>query len=118
MKGDFSSYRYYPGINYLSVLKQQGRVDLDSDWNEQVEIVDERIRRLARDMLGDIGIPLMPNEITHDNSGALRINNFSVGPGDTADFSIGKGVAYIGGNPLILKNDITFLPGADCGRRG
>jgi len=108
MKGDFSNFRYRPRTNYISVLKQQGRVDLDSDWNEQAKIWDERFRSLTRDLLGEMAIPLTPNEIVGDNRVALEIAGFSRGPGGVIDFSIGRGIAYIGGYPFILENDLTF----------
>jgi len=38
MKGDFSRNTFRPGSHYSGVLMQQGRVLLDSDWNEQVAI--------------------------------------------------------------------------------
>jgi hypothetical protein len=36
MKGDFSRFTFRPSKGYTSVRMQQGRVSLDSDWNEQV----------------------------------------------------------------------------------
>ena len=38
MKGDFSRRIYRPAKHFSSVLMQQGRVLLDSDWNEQAAI--------------------------------------------------------------------------------
>ncbi len=108
MKGDFSRFNFKPGNNYLSVLKQQGRVDLDSDWNEQTEIWNERYRQLICDSLGCLAVPLCPNEITSDNSSALRIDKFSRGSGGIIDFSIGCGVAYIGGYPCSFEKDMMF----------
>ena len=108
MKGDFSNFRYKPKANYISVLKQQGRLDLDSDWNEQAEILDQRLRGVVRDILGDMAVPLASNDLTRNNSGALKIDDFSSGPGGVLDFSIGRGIAYIGGYPFVLENDATF----------
>src|SRR5256714_6080343 len=40
-------------LNHFSrVLKQQGRVDLDSEWNEQVDILLYYLRTLTRDLVG------------------------------------------------------------------
>lgn len=108
MKGDFSRFNFKPISNYLSVLKQQGRVDLDSDWNEQIEIWNERNRQLICDFLGYLAVPLHPNEITQDNSSALKIDNFSRGPGGIIDFSIGRGIVYIGGYSCLFGNDMMF----------
>ena len=57
MKGDFSRISYNPKKQYTRVLKQQGRVDLDSDWNEQSAILDILDRKRAVDIIGQCGVP-------------------------------------------------------------
>jgi hypothetical protein len=47
MKGDFTRITFNPGKRYTNVLKQQGRVDLDADWNEQ-SAIDTYLDRLSR----------------------------------------------------------------------
>lgn len=37
MKGDFTRRTFKKEKHYSGVLKQQGRVDLDEDWNESVD---------------------------------------------------------------------------------
>jgi len=81
---------------------------LDSDWNEQSFLWIENFRQLACDILGDFAIPLAVNEITDDNSQALKISGFSIGSGGVIDFKISKGLAYIAGYPFILVEDTTF----------
>src|SRR5215470_2293862 len=39
--------------NYLGVYLQQGRVILDSDWNENQDIAASFLRRLSREALGE-----------------------------------------------------------------
>jgi hypothetical protein len=39
VRGDFSRITFRPDRHYSAVLMQQGRVSLDSDWNEAVDIV-------------------------------------------------------------------------------
>jgi hypothetical protein len=39
--------------NYLGVYQQQGRVILDSDWNESQDIALSLLRRVVRDSVGD-----------------------------------------------------------------
>ena len=108
MKGDFSRFTFNPLNNYVTVLKQQGRVDLDSDWNEQAELFAEYLRQLTADLLGPLAVPLAPNIIGYDNSNALAIGNFSEGTGGVLDFTIRKGSIYIGGYYYRLPKDITF----------
>src|SRR5437588_10157922 len=38
--------------NFSRVLKQQGRVDLDAEWNEQVDILLYYLRTLTKDLVG------------------------------------------------------------------
>lgn len=52
MKGDFTRETYDPAKHYRRVLMQQGRVQLDADWNEQTEIVLHYLRVLTRDVIG------------------------------------------------------------------
>ncbi len=51
-KGDFSRNSFDPSKGYSRVMMQQGRVQLDSDWNEQASILLGAIRSLTRDLLG------------------------------------------------------------------
>src|SRR5262245_8849851 len=46
-----------PLKHYSRVLMQQGRVQLDADWNEQVDISLHHLRRLAADLIGPSGGP-------------------------------------------------------------
>ena len=58
MKGDFSRIRFNAAKLYTAVLKQQGRVDLDSDAIEQCAI-DVTLRQTANtDMIGAYGGPV------------------------------------------------------------
>src|SRR6266436_1124309 len=58
MKGDFSRNTFNPTKHYRSVLKQQGRVDVDADWNEQQAINMRRIETEATDVIGGCGAPM------------------------------------------------------------
>src|SRR5262245_14228045 len=55
MKGDFS--RLPDGGRYSGVWMQQGRVQLDQDWNEQLLIESGRSREAIRDLVGTSGAP-------------------------------------------------------------
>jgi hypothetical protein len=58
MKGDFSRIRFNSARLYTAVLKQQGRVDLDSDANEQCAI-DVTLRQTTNaDIIGPCGGPI------------------------------------------------------------
>jgi hypothetical protein len=57
MKGDFSRFTFDRRKHYTGVRLQQGRVQLDADWNEQIEIAGYLRRTLARDLIGASGAP-------------------------------------------------------------
>lgn len=51
-RGDFTRDTFSPLRHFSRVLMQQGRVQLDADWNEQTSILLHLIRSLAADVLG------------------------------------------------------------------
>lgn len=52
MKGDFTRDTFDPARHFRRVLMQQGRVQLDADWNEQTSILLHYLQTLAADILG------------------------------------------------------------------
>lgn len=57
MKADITRTTFDPDKGYSGVFMQQGRVQLDADWNEQVEIQRSHLVVLARDLIGEHGGP-------------------------------------------------------------
>src|SRR5512133_3399858 len=57
MKGDFSRWTFDPRRHYTAVLMQQGRVQLDSDWNEQAAMLEHLDRTRFGDVVGSSGVP-------------------------------------------------------------
>ena len=77
MKGDFSRQTFDQTKHYTAVLMQQGRVQLDADWNEQQAIYEYWAETQAQDVIGPSGTPTQnPGfEIAVDpSSSALSIN--------------------------------------------
>jgi hypothetical protein len=58
MKGDLSRRTFDARKHYSGVLMQQGRVQLDADWNEQQAINSYRVETEARDVIGACGGPI------------------------------------------------------------
>ena len=58
MKGDFTKNTFARNKHYAGVLMQQGRVELDADWNEQNDIVAQRQDSTTLDTVGGSGAPL------------------------------------------------------------
>src|SRR5262245_53375726 len=84
MKADFTRDTFDATNHYLRVLMQQGRVQLDADWNEQASILLHYLQRLAEDLIGP-----------HCVSG----NGFKIAPraGVPRDFLILLGHYYVDG---------------------
>lgn len=84
MKGDFTRDTFDPRKHFSRVLMQQGRVQLDADWNEQTAILLHYLRTLAADILGPHAGPqdAMGFEIiTKDTANAAaKINAFEPDP--------------------------------------
>src|SRR5689334_16534294 len=57
MKGDFTRFTFASAKHYDAVLMQQGRVQTDADWNEQVMIAAHRDHTAALDIIGPTGAP-------------------------------------------------------------
>ncbi len=57
MKGDFTRDSFRPAKHYQQVLMQQGRVQLDADWNEQAAITARRDETTTQDIIGRCGGP-------------------------------------------------------------
>ena len=56
-QGDFSRFLFDPRRHYSAVHMQQGRVLLDADWNEQVDIASHRVAIGTIDAVGASGAP-------------------------------------------------------------
>jgi hypothetical protein len=101
MKADFSRLTFRPRRHYMRVLQQQGRPQLDADWNEQVAILLHRLQTLTADLTGG----------SECHSGAPSGDaGFEIGPvEDKADnFTIGRGRYYVDGLVCECDQDTTY----------
>jgi hypothetical protein len=57
MTGDFSRMSLDRAKSYTGVLMQQGRVQVDADWNEELALRLHRTRAEAYDVIGGCGTP-------------------------------------------------------------
>ena len=96
MKGDFTRDTFDPTKHYSRVLMQQGRVQLDADWNEQASILLHHLQTLAADLIGPFGGP-------KTNLGF----KISVDPKLKNDFFIGSGRYYVDG--ILCELDAEIL---------
>lgn len=89
MKGDFTRNTFDQIRHFRRVLMQQGRVQLDADWNEQAAILLHYLQSLTADLIGPFGGPDSGCGFTLAAKGS--------------DFTIGTGHYYVGG--LLCEND-------------
>lgn len=107
MAGDYTRFTFKPQRDYSGVFKQQGRVDLDADFNEYIEIIDRHWRSETLDIVNHCVVP----NTTPDA--------FLVTPTAIGAFDIGIGRMYVDGiqvenhglPPLEYQADLGNLVG-------
>jgi len=94
MKGDFTRDTFDPRKHYSGVRMQQGRVQLDADWNEQVDIAEYHAETTALDTLGPAGGPV--------GEAGFQIG-IGAGANPPGDLTISPGRYYVDG--MLCEND-------------
>jgi hypothetical protein len=90
MKGEFSRRTFDPAKHFCRVLQQQGRVQLDADWNELNAILLHYLRVLTVDALGPFWGP--------------GERDFQLVPdGESPGFRVSEGHYYVGG--ILCENE-------------
>jgi uncharacterized protein DUF6519 len=119
MKGDFTRNTFDRTKHFSRVLMQQGRVQLDADWNEQADIQQHRVQGLARDLIGPHGWPgaqddgnlgfgiVDVNSLPADEQ--QRLKDANILPLDQGDFLIAKGRYYVDGIQCENEEYCTYL---------
>ncbi|PXF58096.1 MAG: hypothetical protein C4B59_13935 [Candidatus Methanogaster sp.] len=90
MKGDFTRSTFDHEKHYSSVRMQQGRVQLDSDWNEQIDIQRHLLKQRTEDVVGQCGAPI------HDAGFALTVD-------EDGTLMIGRGHYHVEG--ILCENE-------------
>ena len=94
MKGDFSRITFKKEKQYSKVNMQQGRIQVDADWNEQIDILNNFGRTSLRDVIGQSGAPA-------GNPGySIEPHDFPEGP----SYFIGEGRFYVDG--ILVENQL------------
>lgn len=97
MKGDFTRNTFDPSKQYSQVLMQQGRVQLDADWNEQSALMLHHLRSFIRDLVG-------PSWAVRDGFSATAVED---APNTKNDMLFAPGRFYVDGiacdNPGQLR---------------
>jgi hypothetical protein len=95
MHGDFSRFTHDPTKHYSAVLSQQGRVQLDADFNEQAAVVLHYLRAVTADIIGPHGGP----------GDGFKITPKADEKNQVTDLGIGFGHYYVDG--ILCENDAT-----------
>lgn len=102
MSGDYTRFTFQPRKRFAAVQMQQGRVQLDSDWNEQADLGRERVRLLGLDVGGEAWVAWLttPN--------AFLVGNLA---GPPANLSLGDGRIYVDGRlaEIFPGEGVTYL---------
>ncbi len=110
MKGDFTRSTFRPQKHYSSVRMQQGRLQVDADWNEQADITAYLREQQARNLLGQ-------NVAAAARTAAANkdlFENFRVKPSaDGTEFEIAAGQIYVNGVWCELQEPIQYTKQPD-----
>jgi hypothetical protein len=96
MPGDYTRFTFRPEQDHSTVLMQQGRVQVDADWNELAEIVYRRIRAETVDIMGCCAVPR--DQCAPPGTMPTGFQILAAG----GSYTIGIGRAYVDG--LLAEN--------------
>ncbi|MFX0205560.1 MAG: DUF6519 domain-containing protein [Candidatus Hodarchaeota archaeon] len=107
MRGDFTRWRFDKKHNFNGVLHQQGKVLLDSDWNDQVNITMN-----WQDQLGDDVIGLDVVAIPISSYDGFKVTSVEEINEEEIKIQVNPGRAWINGVLVYLEHpeDIISFP--------
>lgn len=94
MKSDITRDTFVAEKHFSRVIRQQGRVDVDADTNEQTSILLHYLRTLAADLIGPYAAPVMAP-------------GFRLGSDSNDSLSISAGRYYVDG--ILVENEAPCL---------
>src|SRR3954452_18724130 len=119
MKGDISRNTFDPARHYSSVRLQQGRVQLDGDWNEQVDLTRHRDTTTTADVVGRCGGPLGAAafgvvldmaDLPADEAARLEEAGYTL---EAGDFVLTPGRYYVDGILCEVEHAVPFTAQPD-----
>src|ERR1035437_3382746 len=96
MSFDRSRFIFDPRKDYFGVVMQQGRVQLDSDWNEWQAELARRIHAATLDILGTAGVP-------STTPSAFQISTF-IDNSQTPPLRVGIGAGRMYVHGILVEN--------------
>jgi hypothetical protein len=104
MKADTTRSTFKQTKHYSGVLMQQGRVQLDADWNEQIDITGHRIETETIDVIGNCGAPM------HD-AGFHIVANANDLTAEEKKLPENQNPPAIGANDLLISGGRYYVDG-------
>src|SRR4051794_17659636 len=128
MKGDFTRDTFDSTKHYQQVLMQQGRAQLDADWNEQQAIDQHRAEITTADIVGlcggsaegaAFGLCTDPAQVSEDEEAhfgglGLGITSPPSSSPPAGDFFLSAGHYYVDG--ILCENEWATFYTAQPGR--
>jgi hypothetical protein len=110
MKGDFTRSTFKKENHFHDVRMQQGRVQLDADWNEQLDITAHRVETETKDVVGLCAAPIhhagfhLVTKATDLTTGEQSLEeNLNPPALKSGDFYISGGRFYVDG--ILCQNE-------------
>jgi hypothetical protein len=108
MKADTTRSTFKQTKHYSGVLMQQGRVQLDADWNEQIDITGHRIETETIHVIGNCGAPM------HD-AGFHIVANTTGLTAEERNLPENKNLPpVLGANDLLISGGRYYVDGILC----
>lgn len=112
MKGDFTRSTFKKKKHFHDVRMQQGRVQLDADWNEQLDITSHRVETETKDVVGLCGTPMHhggfhivvdPDDLTGEEKALPENDDYALLDVLSDNFYISGGRIYVDG--ILCENE-------------
>jgi len=110
---DIARVSFDPRKNFSALLKQQGRVELESDWNEQAAITLHILRTMMADLIGahggpqhECGFRIRVFDPTRNLAGLDEEMREALTACEPGDFVVTRGRYYVDG--LLCENHRPF----------
>ncbi|MFC5175302.1 DUF6519 domain-containing protein [Nocardioides taihuensis] len=103
--GDLTRSTFRADRHYSGVRMQQGRVQLDADWNEQLDVTAHRDRAESLDVIGPAGVPKV--------EGGFELTASA----DGTDLLLSPGRAWVAGHLCEADGGTTTVSGTPTSTR-
>ena len=110
MKADTTRSTFKQTKHYNGVLMQQGRVQLDADWNEQIDITGHRIETETIDVIGKCGAP-MHDAGFHIVDPLTKVNDLTA---EEKKLPENQPLPALGANDLLISGGRYYVDGILC----